>query len=133
MIGERIKKIRQNANLTQQEFADRLKIKRGAIANYEIGRNTPIDAVVSLICREFNVNEDWLRTGEGDMYQQVSIEDELASIFGTVIRDDTSARSRMVRAFAKLPEKYYPILEEAILEYAKSCRKKNNKSAKHIN
>ena len=69
-MNERIKKIRKFFNLTQQEFSDRLKIKRGTIASYEIGRNEPIDAVISLICREFNVNEAWLRTGEGNMFNK---------------------------------------------------------------
>lgn len=66
-MKERIKKIRKELDLTQQEFADRLGIKRGAIANYEIGRNEPADSVISLICREFNIREEWLRTGEGKM------------------------------------------------------------------
>lgn len=64
-MNERLKKLRTKLGLTQQEFADKINIKRGAIANYEIGRNEPIDAVISLICREFSVNENWLRTGAG--------------------------------------------------------------------
>ena len=67
-MKDRIKKIRKELDLTQQEFADRIGVKRGGIANYEIGRNEPTDSVISLICREFNVNEDWLRTGEGEMF-----------------------------------------------------------------
>ena len=54
--------------MTQQEFADRLGVKRGAIANYEIGRNEPVDSIISLICREFKVNEEWLRNGTGEMF-----------------------------------------------------------------
>lgn len=68
-MKERIKKIRKELDLTQQEFADRLGIKRGAIANYEIGRNEPVDSVISLICREFNIQEEWIRTGEGEMFR----------------------------------------------------------------
>lgn len=64
-MKDRIRAIRKYFDLTQQEFADRLGIKRGAIANYELGRNEPVDSVVSLICREFDVNEDWLRNGTG--------------------------------------------------------------------
>ena len=67
-MEERIKKIRRMLDLTQQEFASRIGIKRNTIANYEAGRNEPIDSVISLICREFNVNEKWLRTGEGEMF-----------------------------------------------------------------
>lgn len=67
-MKDRIRKIRRDLDLTQQEFADRIGIKRGAIANYEIGRNAPTDSVVSLICREFGVSEEWLRNGTGEMF-----------------------------------------------------------------
>lgn len=82
-MKNRIKEIRKELDLTQQEFADRLGIKRGAVANYELGRNTPIDAVVSLICREFKINEAWLRTGEGekDAPESKNILDELAKVY----------------------------------------------------
>ena len=75
-MNERLKQLRKALNLTQQSFADKLNIKRGAIANYEIGRNQPIDAVIALICTTFNVNETWLRTGEGDMFIERSPEEE---------------------------------------------------------
>ena len=68
-MKNRIKEIRKDLDLTQQEFAERLGIKRNTVATYETGRNTPIDAVISLICREFKVNEEWLRYGTGDKEQ----------------------------------------------------------------
>lgn len=67
-MDKRIKKLRKALDLTQQTFADRLGIKQNTIAKYETGRGTPTRAVVSLICREFNVNEEWLRTGNGEMF-----------------------------------------------------------------
>ncbi len=66
-MKDRIKKIRKELNLTQQEFADRLSVSRNNIGSYETGRY-PSDAVISLICREFNVNEHWLRDGTGEMF-----------------------------------------------------------------
>ena len=54
-MDERLKLIRKHFHLSQESFADRLGIKRSAISNYEIGRNVPIDEVVSLICRELNI------------------------------------------------------------------------------
>lgn len=71
-MNERIKQLRKALKLTQQEFANRIQISRGALAVYEIGRNEPIDAVISLICREFNVSESWLRTGDGEMFVEPS-------------------------------------------------------------
>ncbi len=66
-MGERIKQLRKALGLTQKEFGERIGVKPNTIGTYEIGRNEPIDAVVSLICREFNVNEDWLRYGTEPM------------------------------------------------------------------
>lgn len=67
-VGERIKKVRRSLDLTQREFGERIGIKQNTIATYEIGRNNPIDAVISIICKEFNISETWLRTGDGDMF-----------------------------------------------------------------
>lgn len=64
-MKDRIKLIRQNAGLTQQQFAKQIGVSRNTIATYETSVRTPIDAIVLSICREFNVNENWLRTGEG--------------------------------------------------------------------
>lgn len=70
-MNERIKELRKELKLTQQEFADELKISRGNIGAYEVGKNAPSDAVVSLICKTFNVNEEWLRVGVGDMFLEL--------------------------------------------------------------
>lgn len=68
-MKDRIKKLRRLLELTQKEFAERIGIKRNTIASYETGRNKPIDSVVSLICREYNVSEEWLRNGTGEMFR----------------------------------------------------------------
>ena len=67
-LGERIKKVRKASDLTQQKFADRLGMKQNTVATYEMGRTNPSDPAIKSICREFNVNETWLRTGEGEMF-----------------------------------------------------------------
>lgn len=67
-MGERIKKIRRSLELTQQEFANQIGSKRNTIATYEMGRTEPSAAVISLVCTKFNVNEEWIRTGEGEMF-----------------------------------------------------------------
>ena len=109
----RLKAVRKAVGLTQQEFADRLGIKRGAVANYEIGRNDPIDAVISLICREFGVNETWLRTGEGEMFAPVDPENHLMEWAGRVLADSSdSFRARFVRMMMGLTDKEWAVLEE---------------------
>lgn len=68
-MKDRIKELRKTLDMTQQEFAERIGVKRNTIGQYEIGRNEPIDTVINLICREFNVREEWLRNGEGEMFK----------------------------------------------------------------
>lgn len=67
-IGERIKKVRKENTLTQQEFSKKVNVKRNTVALYEADKITPSPAVIALICREFDINEEWLRTGEGEMF-----------------------------------------------------------------
>jgi len=67
-MKERIKKLRKELNLTQQEFAEKIKISRNNIATYETGKSNPSDGTINLICRTFHVNEEWLRSGVGEMF-----------------------------------------------------------------
>ena len=73
MTGERVRSLRKKLGMSQQEFADRLGIKRNAIANYEICRSDPVDSVLELICREFNVSRRWLETGAGEIFIQKDV------------------------------------------------------------
>ncbi len=108
-MNTRIKELRKCLGLTQQDFANKLNIKRGTIANYEIGRNIPIDAVVSLICKEFNVNEKWLRSGEGEMFS----EDEDEFLFrwvGSVLKDTDSIKKRYLKLLSSFSDDDWKVL-----------------------
>ena len=80
MIGERIKQLRKELGMTQAVFAERIGIRQNSVAVIEMGKNMPSDQTVAFICREFRVNEEWLRTGAGEMFipTPASIVDELA-------------------------------------------------------
>ena len=104
-VGSRIKELRNSLDLTQQKFADRLGIQRGAIANYELERNVPIDAVISLICREFNVREAWLRDGTGEMLEQLTADADRARFFGGLSKESASPEVlAFIDALRKTPE-----------------------------
>ena len=112
-MNERLKKLRKALDLTQQEFADRIGIKRNSFANYETGRNTPIDAIIVSICKEFNVNENWLRTGEGDMFIELSYSDEIAQFVGQLMtEEDDSFKKRLISGLAALDENGWKVLED---------------------
>ena len=110
-MKDRIKKLRGTLGLTQQEFAERLGIKRGALANYEVGRNEPIDAVVSLMCREFRVNEEWLRSGAGEMFAPVGDDEALSRFFGEVAFEGDTFRKRLLVGLSRLEEEDWKALE----------------------
>lgn len=82
-MNERLKALRKSLNLTQKDFAEKIGIKRNTLAKYETGVISPSTAVVSLICRVFNVNENWLRSGEGEMF--LPVEDEVGEVVSKLV------------------------------------------------
>lgn len=97
--------------MTQQVFGDCLGIKRNTVAQYEIGRNPPTDTVITLICREFDVSEEWLRTGQGAMFVEKSRDEDLAEFFGKVLARDDFKR-RLLAALSRLDESEWAMLEQ---------------------
>ena len=123
IMNERIKKIRKELDLTQQEFANRLGTARNNIAGYETGKRSPSNAVISLMCKEFNVNETWLRTGEGDMFIELNRQAQIASLTKQLLDDEEdSFKNRLVSVLANLTESQWETLAE-ISE--KLCKEKS--------
>lgn len=129
-MNERLKELRKTLKLTQQEFADRLNIKRGAIANYEIGRNAPIDAVISLICKEFSVNEDWLRNGSGAMFKDRSPSDEIGYYVEDLLEYDGHGNPfydmivEMMKTYVELDEKSQAVIRDYFRAVSDGIHKK---------
>lgn len=114
-MRERIKSLRKALGLTQQEFADKLGVKRGGIANYEIGRNEPADSVISLICREFDVNEEWLRSGSGEMFIEKTEDEEISEMLADIqLSCSGSFKHRLAVALARLDDDGWKWLEEFV-------------------
>lgn len=101
-MNDRIRKLRRTLDLTQQEFADRLGIKRNTVANYESGRNEPIDAVISLICREFNVSEKWLRDGTGEMFVKLTPFEKAYNRFGYIMENSSPSKKAALTMLLEL-------------------------------
>lgn len=119
-MNERIRKLRKILDMTQQEFSNRLGVARNNIAGYETGKRSPSNAVISLICREFNVNEDWLRTGEGgddNIFTKVSEDDEYSISLGKL----TIEENRFVRNAINYLANTEPEKLKIIEEFMKSC------------
>lgn len=115
-LGERIKKARKELDLTQQGFADRIGMKRNSIAQVEMGRNTSDQTIVS-ICREFNINEEWLRSGKGEMFVQQSEDDELVATVERLITGESAEfKRRLVCALSTLKDEHWLLLEQKLKE-----------------
>ena len=114
-MKERIRQLRRYLDLTQQQFADALGIKRNTIANYESGRNAPVDSVLSLICKEFNVNEDWLRNGNGEMFLPES-QDEIDQL--TKRYNLEPAIQIFIKKLVSLPPEQRKIVSALIMDTA---------------
>lgn len=112
-MNERLKLLRKNLDLTQQEFADRIGSKRNTIAKYETDTNVPSAAVISLICREFNVSEEWLRNGTGEMFIEQTPDEEIAAFVGNLLKDEEdSFKRRLISGLAALDDTGWDVLEK---------------------
>ncbi|NSG58774.1 helix-turn-helix transcriptional regulator [Anaerostipes hadrus] len=82
-MNTRIKELRKTLKLTQEEFGSRVGVKGNTIGNYELSLRNPSDAIIHSMCREFNVNENWLRSGEGEMF--LPVEDEVGEVVSKLV------------------------------------------------
>jgi len=115
-LKDRIKKIRKELDLTQQKFADKLGVQRNTIAMYEMGRTLPSDTIMRSICREFNVNEDWLRTGQGEMFIKQTRDEQIASFVGSIqSSEDDSFKKRFISMLSALDESDWEVLEKMVI------------------
>lgn len=112
-MKDRIKALRKALSLNQTDFGSKIGVKQSAVAAYESGSRTPLDSVIVSICREFGVNERWLRTGEGEMLMHLSREEEIMRFAATVVRDPSSEfQRRFVSVLARLTPEQWQLMEE---------------------
>ena len=122
-MNDRIKELRKALGLTQQDFSERIGVKRNTVAQYEIGRNPPNDTVITLICREFNVNEEWLRTGEGEMFKPKSRNEELFEFVTNAIGEPTGIQAQLLTVMAQLSVEQWELLDDMAHKLAREVEK----------
>lgn len=122
-IGDRIKEIRKQKGYTQQKFADALGLKQNTVATYEMNKTIPSDRTISDICREFGVDKIWLETGVGEPFRPMDRNEQIAAILGKAIAGNATARDRLIRAFAQLPDEMYDQAEKILEEIVANLQK----------
>ncbi len=116
-MNERIKEIRKYFDVTQEEFSKKINISRANLANIETGRISVIDRVVADVCREYNISEEWLRTGNGNMFEDfLDIKDTMTKI-GRIYSNGKPFQKRFIDFMASQPDENWDALEKLIDDF----------------
>lgn len=111
-MADRISKVIRDKEKTKTAFSDRINVSQAFVSQMCSGLKVPSDRTIADICREYDVNEDWLRTGRGDPYIQLSRDEELAQFFGEVMKgEDPDFRRRLLSVMSRLTTDEWALLE----------------------
>lgn len=118
-IGERLKLFRKHENLKQKDIAAGVQVKETTVTAWECAYRPIPDRMIQGICREFGVNENWLRTGEGEMIIPKSRSQQISDFIADVEADDDSFKARLINALANLDQDEWDVLERIADEIKK--------------
>lgn len=126
-MNDRIKSIRESFKMTQEEFGKRIGSARNTIANYENGNRNPSNSVILSICREFNVNEEWLRTGNGEMFLEMTPIEKAYSEFGDIMENASPTKvatlTMLIEMIKRLPDDEWDYIMNQYNEALKEAKK----------
>lgn len=111
-INDRLRILISALDIRKTEFAQRINVSQPFISQLCSGSKVPSDRTIADICREFNVSEHWLRTGEGEMFAKVSRNREITSFVGDMLSGEPDFRNRLVSVLARLNVEQWKMLEE---------------------
>ncbi len=111
-MQKQIKELRSHVGLNQTDFGARIGVRQSTIAGWETGQRIPPDSAIVSICREFHVDEHWLRTGEGEMFIQIARDEEIMRFVGNVMHgEEDNFRRRFLLALSRLPAERWNDIE----------------------
>ena len=112
-MGERLRELRKALGLSGERFGERVGVGKSAISDIERGRNNLTEQMILAICREFDVNETWLRSGEGEMFIKLDRETEIARLTrDLLLEEEDSFKNRVIAVLAKLTPEQWKVLSE---------------------
>jgi len=116
-INIRVKALRKELGLSQTAFGARIGMSISEIKNIEYGITSLKEVTIPLICREYNVREEWLREGVGPMFAQVERKAEIAEFVGRIMKDeDAGFQARFVSVLARMTPEEWAMLERKARE-----------------
>lgn len=110
-MNERLKELRKTQGLTMEKFGEKLGVGKTAISKLENGERNLTDQMIKSICREFNVSEEWLRNGTGEMFAQRDKLQVISEFAADLIKEPDSVKARLFEALAKLDDKDWLAIE----------------------
>lgn len=124
-IKDRVKELRKKLNLTLKEFGEKIGVQSSAVSKWERGENNVPDQVIKSICREFDVSETWIRTGEGEMFPPVDRRTEIARLTRQLLNEEEySFKNRFISMLADLSVEEWEFLEKRAKQlYEGTCSK----------
>lgn len=123
MIGTQIKELRKKLSMTQSEFAEAINLSRNYIAMMEIDQREPSDRTIQDICEKFNVNEVWLRTGEGEPFQKETRQEQIMRFATQTVKGSDEFRKAFVSMLAKMDADDWGNLEKLFGNLANELKK----------
>lgn len=124
-MNERLKIMRKALGLKQRELAVAIGVRENTISIWEGGSKSPSCRTIRDICREFDINEAWLRTSEGEMLVAKSKSEQIAKFITIVTEDEHSFQSRLIHTLAHLNQEQWDVLE-TIADNLASQKKSNS-------
>ena len=127
--GERVRFIRKNSNinLTLEKFGERIGLRKSSLSQIENDINTLTDSNIKAICREFDVREEWLRTGEGEMFEQMTEQQKILKYTALLLNDKDSvvvnAILTLIVTYEQLDDTSKATLEKIALQYIENLKK----------
>ena len=123
-IGTRIKEIRKGAGLTLEKFGAKIGITAASLSTIENSKSNPSVQTVLMICREFNVNEDWLRDGTGDPFMQLPREETIAEYVGRINGGHiTDIDESIIKFMVETPVEEWESIARALRRFSEKIKK----------
>lgn len=123
-MHNRIREVRKALHMTQADFGAKIGVRGNTVTGYENGQRVPSDAVIVSICREFHVDEHWLRTGDGKMFTATTRDEEVMAFVGDVMRgEEDNFRRRFLLALSRLPAERWADIEAFALQIVEENKK----------
>lgn len=127
--GDRVKQIRKNKGMTLEKFGERVGVTKQTVSRIENGVNALTEQMLLSICREFDVNEDWLRTGEGEMFKERSLSEEVGYYVEDLLSYDGRGNPfydmiiEMMKTYTELDEKSQAVIRNYFQSVAAGMHK----------